>query len=175
MANLGNDWSTALTRRCSPLIPSGEERPSPTLISSFGPMPTDRWTRCAAPEYEDFLSRFLEALRWTRRPTPTGWRCSAPSRPGPTISPWPWPGISLHGQRILRRGVYRNPLPLPQFDNDNVYQEPVCLFHHVLYGRLVMTFDRLLPPPMNFERLIRAVTDSDDVGIRRKAEADIWR
>ena len=29
-----------------------------------------------------------------------------------------------------------------------------------------MAFDRLLLPPMNFERLIRAVTDSDDVGIR---------
>lgn len=112
-------------------------------------------------------------MRWTRRAYPDGVEVLCPIQTWSDDFSMAVAGIPSMVNEFSG-GEFMETHYHSQFDNDNVYQEPVYLFHHVLYGRLVMAFDRLLLPPMNFERLIRAVTDSDDVGIRRKAEADIW-
>ena len=43
-----------------------------------------------------------------------------------------------------------------QYDNQDVYQEPVYRFHHECYLKLVMAYDRLVLPPLNFSNTIQA-------------------
>lgn len=50
-----------------------------------------------------------------------------------------------------------------QFDNESFYQEPVYAFHHRLYGRLVMAFDRTAAAPLNFTGLFEAMENSLDM------------
>lgn len=47
-----------------------------------------------------------------------------------------------------------------QYDNQDVYQEPVYRFHHECYLKLIMELDRLVLPPMNFGNTMHAVAAS---------------
>ena len=59
-----------------------------------------------------------------------------------------------------------------QFDNEEFYDEGVYRFHHEFYGRLVLALDRLVVVPLDFSRLFRAVGDSEDGRLWKRANAD---
>ena len=59
-----------------------------------------------------------------------------------------------------------------QFDNEEFYDEGVYRFHHEFYGRLILALDRLAVVPLDFSRLFRAVGDSEDSRLWKRAEAD---
>lgn len=47
-----------------------------------------------------------------------------------------------------------------QFDNDDAYDESVYHYHHVLYGRLLMAFDQLCLPPLDFSVRLKALGET---------------
>ena len=47
-----------------------------------------------------------------------------------------------------------------QFDNDDAYDETVYHYHHVLYGRLMLAFDQLCLPPLDFTVRLAAISES---------------
>ena len=47
-----------------------------------------------------------------------------------------------------------------QFDNDDVYDESVYHYHHVLYGRLMLAYDQLCLPPLDFQVRLQAIFDT---------------
>lgn len=47
-----------------------------------------------------------------------------------------------------------------QFDNDDAYDETVYHYHHVLYGRLMLAFDQLCLPPLDFTVRLSAIYDT---------------
>ncbi len=47
-----------------------------------------------------------------------------------------------------------------QFDNDDAYDESVYHYHHVLYGRLMLAFDQLCLPPLDFTTRLEAIFES---------------
>lgn len=55
-----------------------------------------------------------------------------------------------------------------QFDNESFYQELVYAFHHRLYGRLLMAFDRTAIAPLDFTGLFEAMENSLDVEYGRR-------
>ena len=174
MANSKYDWSTGAYEEVFTAHPEWRGKTFANFnfelpAHAHGQMDAVRCTY----EYEDFLSRFLEGVEVDEAAYPDGVEVLCPIQTWSDDFSMAVAGIPSMVNEFSG-GEFMETHYHSQFDNDNVYQEPVYRFHHVLYGRLVMAFDRLLLPPMNFERLIRAVTDSDDVGIRRKAEADIW-
>src|SRR5699024_5176027 len=50
-----------------------------------------------------------------------------------------------------------------QFDNDDFYDADVFAFHHRMYGRLVMAFDRLAAAPLDLGRVFQAIRDCADL------------
>lgn len=174
VANSKYDWSTGAYEEVFTAHPEWRGKTFANLnfelpAHAHGQMDAVRCTY----EYEDFLSRFLEGVEVDQAAYPDGVEVLCPIQTWSDDFSMAVAGIPSMVNEFSG-GEFMETHYHSQFDNDNVYQEPVYRFHHVLYGRLVMAFDRLLLPPMNFERLIRAVTDSDDVGIRRKAEVDTW-
>jgi len=47
-----------------------------------------------------------------------------------------------------------------QFDNDDAYDETVYHYHHVLYGRLMLAFDQLCLPPLDFSVRLQAIWET---------------
>ncbi len=47
-----------------------------------------------------------------------------------------------------------------QFDNDDAYDEAVFHYHHVLYGRLMLAFDQLCLPPLDFAVRLNAISET---------------
>lgn len=47
-----------------------------------------------------------------------------------------------------------------QYDNDDVYDETVYHYHHILYGRLMLAFDQLGLPPLDFSVRLKAIGES---------------
>lgn len=47
-----------------------------------------------------------------------------------------------------------------QFDNDDVYDEAVYHYHHVLYGRLMLAFDQLCLPPLDYTVRLDAISET---------------
>ncbi len=47
-----------------------------------------------------------------------------------------------------------------QFDNDDAYDETVYHYHHVLYGRLMMAFDQLCLPPLDYTVRLNALSET---------------
>lgn len=58
-----------------------------------------------------------------------------------------------------------------QFDNKKYYEEPVYRFHHQLYGRLVMAFDRTAIAPLDYERLFLAMAGTLDLEFSERNHA----
>ena len=46
------------------------------------------------------------------------------------------------------------PATIPQYDNQDVYQEAVYRFHHECYLSLLLAFDQLRLPPLNFSNVV---------------------
>ncbi len=174
VANSKYDWSTGAYEQVFTARPEWRGRTFADLNFELPAHAHGRRdaVRCTY-EYEDFLSRFLEGIEVDREAYPEGVEVLCPIQTWSDDFSMAVAGIPSMVNEFSG-GEFMETHYHSQFDNDNVYQEPVYRFHHMLYGRLVMAFDRLVLPPMNFERLIRAVADSDDVGVRRRAEADFW-
>ena len=49
-----------------------------------------------------------------------------------------------------------------QYDNEELYEEPVYRFHHELYLRLILEMDKLVLPPLDFGRMFKAMKESLD-------------
>ncbi len=47
-----------------------------------------------------------------------------------------------------------------QFDNDDAYDETVYHYHHVLYGRLMLAFDQLCLPPLDYTVRLFAISET---------------
>jgi hypothetical protein len=47
-----------------------------------------------------------------------------------------------------------------QFDNDDAYDETVYHYHHVLYGRLMLAFDQLCLPPLDYTVRLAAISET---------------
>lgn len=56
-----------------------------------------------------------------------------------------------------------------QFDNDDFYQEEVYYHHHVLYGMLLMAFDRTVIAPLDFSLQLACLGRTLDTGLARQA------
>ena len=58
-----------------------------------------------------------------------------------------------------------------QYDNEELYEEPVYRFHHELYLRLILEMDKLVLPPLDFGRMFKAMKESlDEREILQKTE-----
>lgn len=56
-----------------------------------------------------------------------------------------------------------------QFDNDAYYQEDVYYYHHMLYGMLLMAFDRTAVVPLDFTLQLKSLAKTLNTGLARQA------
>ncbi|MDO5417197.1 MAG: M28 family peptidase [Lachnospiraceae bacterium] len=107
-------------------------------------------------EYSTFLKKFIEGIQVDPAAYPDGIEVLCP------IETWSDDfSIAISGIPSMvndfAAGSFMETHYHSQFDNEDYYQEPVFAFHHELYGRLVMAFDRLAVPPLDFGPLFRAM------------------
>lgn len=121
-------------------------------------------------EYQDFIAGFLKDVTVPGEVYPEGIEVRSP------IETWSDDfSMAIGGIPSLvnefTSGPFMENYYHSQFDNDEVYQEPVYRFHHELYGRLVLAFDRTALPPLNFARVFEALRNRLDVEYSRNTSA----
>ena len=121
-------------------------------------------------EYQDFIEGFLKDVAVPREVFPEGIEVRSPIQTWSDDFSMAIGGIPSMVNEFTG-GPFMENYYHSQFDNDEVYQEPVYRFHHELYGRLVMAFDRTALPPLNFARLFEALRGSLDVEYSRRSQA----
>lgn len=174
VANSKYDWSTGAYEQVFTAHPEWQGRAAADLNFELPAHAHGRRdaVRCTY-EYEAFLKEFLEGIEVDEEAYPEGVEVLCPIQTWSDDFSMAVAGIPSMVNEFAA-GEFMETHYHSQFDNDNAYQKPVYRFHHILYGRLVMALDRLALSPLNFERLFKAVTESDDVGVRRMAETDFY-
>lgn len=127
-------------------------------------------------EYGDFMEQFVKELDHIPKIYPEGIRVLCPVETMSDDFSMAIGGIPSMVNDFTA-GQFMETHYHSQFDNDDFYDPSVFDFHHRMYGRLVMAFDRLAAAPLNFGRLFQAVRDSIDMefSARKKAEGDrLW-
>lgn len=130
-------------------------------------------------EYEDFMKRFVEGLELEDAGAvfPEGIRVLCPVE---TMSDDFSMAISGIPSMVndFTAGQFMETHYHSQFDNDDVYDEAVFAFHHRMYGRLVMAFDRLAAAPLDFGRVFKALRDCADLEFSQAKGAEgmkLWQ
>ena len=107
-------------------------------------------------EYQPFLEQFLEDLPVLTRAYPEDASVVSPIETWSDDFSMAIAGIPST-VNDFSAGPFMQNYYHSQYDNQDVYQEAVYQFHHECYLKLVMAFDRLVLPPMNFSNTIKAV------------------
>ncbi|MDY4692015.1 MAG: M28 family peptidase [Blautia sp.] len=110
-------------------------------------------------EYTDFIREFTDSLRVPAEAYPDGITVLYP------IETWSDDfSMAIAGVPSMVNDFSAGPFMQnyyhSQYDNQDVYQEPVFRFHHECYLKLVMEADCLVLPPLNFSRTINAIIES---------------
>lgn len=110
-------------------------------------------------EYADFMEKFVGTLKVPKEAYPDGMTVLFP------IETWSDDfSMAIAGIPSMVNDFSAGPFMQnyyhSQYDNQDVYQEPVYRFHHECYLKLVMALDELVLPPMDFGRTLRAAAAS---------------
>lgn len=112
-------------------------------------------------EYADFFENFVKQINVPKEAYPDGMTVLYP------IETWSDDfSISIAGIPSLVNdfsdGPFMENYYHSQYDNEDLYEEPVYRFHHELYLRLIFEMDQLVLPPLDFGRMFRAMKESLD-------------
>lgn len=107
-------------------------------------------------EYADFIRQFTDSLTVPKEAYPDGITVLSPIETWSDDFSMAIAGIPST-VNDFSAGPFMQNYYHSQYDNQDVYQEAVYQFHHECYLKLVMAFDRLVLPPMNFSNTIKAV------------------
>lgn len=112
-------------------------------------------------EYADFFEQFVRKIDVPQEAYPDGMTVLYP------IETWSDDfSISIAGIPSMVNdfsdGPFMENYYHSQYDNEELYEEPVYRFHHELYLRLVLEMDKLVLPPLDFGRMFRAMKGSLD-------------
>ena len=110
-------------------------------------------------EYADFIREFTESLTVPKEAYPDGITVLYPIETWSDDFSMAIAGIPST-VNDFSAGPFMQNYYHSQYDNQDVYQEPVYRFHHECYLKLVMELDRLVLPPMNFGNTMHAVAAS---------------
>lgn len=110
-------------------------------------------------EYADFIKKFVDTLEVPREAFPDGMTVLYP------IETWSDDfSMAIAGIPSMVNDFSAGPFMQnyyhSQYDNQELYQEPVYRFHHECYLKLVMTIDKLVLPPFDFGKMLRAAASS---------------
>ena len=113
-------------------------------------------------EYEDFMKAFVKEIDDVPAVYPEGIRVLCPVE---TMSDDFSMAISGIPSMVndFTSGQFMETHYHSQFDNDDFYDADVFAFHHRMYGRLVMAFDRLAAAPLDLGRVFQAIRDCADL------------
>ena len=112
-------------------------------------------------EYADFFEQFVRKIDVPKEAYPDGMTVLYP------IETWSDDfSISIAGIPSMVNdfsdGPFMENYYHSQYDNEELYEEPVYRFHHELYLRLILEMDKLVLPPLDFGRMFRAMKGSLD-------------
>ena len=112
-------------------------------------------------EYADYFEQFVKQIDVPKKAYPDGITVLYP------IETWSDDfSISIAGIPSLVNdfsdGPFMENYYHSQYDNEELYEEPVYRFHHELYLRLILEMDKLVLPPLNFGRMFKAMKESLD-------------
>lgn len=112
-------------------------------------------------EYADFFEQFVRKIDVPQEAYPDGMTVLYP------IETWSDDfSISIAGIPSMVNdfsdGPFMENYYHSQYDNEELYEEPVYRFHHELYLRLILEMDKLVLPPLDFGRMFRAMKESLD-------------
>ena len=110
-------------------------------------------------EYADFIRKFTESLTVPEEAYPDGITVLYPIETWSDDFSMAIAGIPST-VNDFSAGPFMQNYYHSQYDNQDVYQEPVYRFHHECYLKLIMEFDRLVLPPMNLGNTMQAVAAS---------------
>ena len=110
-------------------------------------------------EYADFIRKFTESLTVPEEAYPDGITVLYPIETWSDDFSMAIAGIPST-VNDFSAGPFMQNYYHSQYDNQDVYQEPVYRFHHKCYLKLIMEFDRLVLPPMNLGNTMQAVAAS---------------
>ena len=110
-------------------------------------------------EYADFIREFTESLTVPKEAYPDGITVLYPIETWSDDFSMAIAGIPST-VNDFSAGPFMQNYYHSQYDNQDVYQEPVYHFHHECYLKLIMELDRLVLPPMNFGNTMHAVAVS---------------
>lgn len=110
-------------------------------------------------EYADFFENFVRQIDVPKEAYPDGMTVLYP------IETWSDDfSISIAGIPSLVNdfsdGPFMENYYHSQYDNEDLYEEPVYRFHHELYLRLIFEMDQLVLSPLDFGRMFRAMKES---------------
>ncbi len=121
-------------------------------------------------EYADYFEQFVEQIDVPKEAYPDGITVLYP------IETWSDDfSISIAGIPSMVNdfsdGPFMENYYHSQYDNEELYEEPVYRFHHELYLRLILEMDKLVLPPLDFGRMFKAMKESlDEREILQKTE-----
>ena len=122
-------------------------------------------------EYADFLQHFVRELDVPAEAYPDGMTVVFPIETWSDDFSMAIAGIPSMVNEFSS-GRFMQDYYHSQYDNEKRYQEPVYQFHHECYLKMVLAFDKLLLPPLNFSAVLRALRSSIDSCICKITGAD---
>lgn len=122
-------------------------------------------------EYADFLQQFVGNLEVPDETYPDGMTVVFPIETWSDDFSMAIAGIPSMVNEFSS-GRFMQEYYHSQHDNEDRYQKNVYQFHHECYLRLLLAFDRLLLPPLNFSAIFKALRSSIDGKICKTAGAD---
>jgi N-acetylated-alpha-linked acidic dipeptidase len=123
-------------------------------------------------EYAEFLREFTGKIKVPQKAYPGGIKVKSPLQTMSDDFSFSIAGIPAMVNDFTS-GNFMETQYHSQFDNADDYQKPVYRFHHELYGRLLLEFDRVLIPPLDFTQLLNELLSSVDERLSALAGADI--
>lgn len=171
MADSKYDWSTGAWQQVSTVHPEWQG----TVVADLNfELPAHAHARKGAIrtvyEYASFLESFIGTVVTEEAVYPEGLEILCPIQTMSDDFSMAISGIPAMVNDFTA-GSFMETHYHTQFDNEEYYHEAVYRFHHELYGRLVMAFDRVAVAPLDFERLFVAVNESLDLDFSKQAKA----
>ena len=171
LADSKYDWSTGAYEQVFTVHPDWQGRVIADINFELPAHAHDRKdaVRCVY-EYRDFLEEVLAGIDVDREAYPDGIQVLCPIQTWSDDFSMAIAGIPSM-VNDFSSGSFMETHYHSQFDNESFYQEAVYLWHHRLYGRLLMAFDRTAVAPLSFGRLWEAMEQSLDLEYCRHTKA----
>lgn len=110
-------------------------------------------------EYRDFMEDFIHTLTVPAEAYPQGITVLSPIETWSDDFSMAIAGIPS-AVNDFSAGPFMQNYYHSQYDNEDVYQEPVYRFHHECYLKLIFALDSLVLPPLSFGNTLRAAAKS---------------